>query len=103
MILLTMKLVFYFRKDLENGRFLYTVNSISPGITTITKLHSPKQVKKELQNDLISGLPRRGSTRKPKHNLDIISHCPPDEYDEFDDIEKIMAVRYVFFLFYTPN
>ncbi|XP_069999986.1 uncharacterized protein [Penaeus vannamei] len=80
--------------DSASARFLFTKASPA-GITSLKDAKSLKTEKCQLQNDLISGLPKGDKAAKPKQNLDIISNCPPGLMDDFDGIDHIIAVRYV--------
>ncbi|XP_068247794.1 uncharacterized protein [Palaemon carinicauda] len=73
-----------------SARFLFTKSSPS-GLTSI-KESKLKSEKFELQNDLISGLPKSDTSSKPKQKLDIISNCPNGPMDDFDGVDHIIAV-----------
>ncbi|XP_050712686.1 uncharacterized protein LOC126996358 [Eriocheir sinensis] len=77
--------------DGGSGRFLFHKSPASG--TTVLDAKSEKSKKSQLQNDLISDLPKDGKWASRQQNLDIISNCPPGQMDDFDGVDRIIEVR----------
>ncbi|KAK3855361.1 hypothetical protein Pcinc_038233, partial [Petrolisthes cinctipes] len=77
------------------GRFLF--HKSSPQRVTVIPESQPEEEttksQQQLQNDLLSDLPKNDTKKARQHKLDIISNCPPGQLDDFDGIDCIIQVR----------